>query len=224
MFTFCLFAGECIIYRHLIGSNNSLYCLYNLSIWSCLFYLVGEPGQLGQYSDFVTSGLSGVRFPAGKEIFFLQNLYIGSGVYPASYLRATRSSFFGGKAAGAWCWPLLSFSVVKAEWSCTPPCPVSLHGVNKENFTFFVWLLAFLPSYFLTIHSGRLVSISVVLGRFRLRIWSWRPTVLIEISCILVPSGQMRASNIFEQTTFSSFHILSRSSVSFYVRRYENRN
>jgi hypothetical protein len=52
---------------------------------------------------------SRVRFPAGTGYFSphhrVQN---GSGAHPASYSTATRGSFPGGKAAGAWSWSLTS--------------------------------------------------------------------------------------------------------------------
>jgi hypothetical protein len=45
---------------------------------------------------------SRVRFPAGAGNFSLHHsVQNGSGAHPASYLRGTRGSFPGGKAAGA---------------------------------------------------------------------------------------------------------------------------
>jgi hypothetical protein len=50
-----------------------------------------------------------VRFPAGAGNFsFHYRVQNGSGAHPASYTMATVSSFPGGKAAGAWSWPLTS--------------------------------------------------------------------------------------------------------------------
>jgi hypothetical protein len=52
---------------------------------------------------------SKVRFPAGAGNFSLHHrLQNGSGAHPASYPMGTRGSFPGGKAAGAWNWPLTS--------------------------------------------------------------------------------------------------------------------
>jgi hypothetical protein len=52
---------------------------------------------------------SGVEFPAGAGNFSLNHrVQNGSGAHPASYPMGTKSSFPGGKAAGAWSWPLTS--------------------------------------------------------------------------------------------------------------------
>jgi hypothetical protein len=54
-------------------------------------------------------GGSRVRFPAGAGDFSLHHrVQNGSGAHPASYPMGTRGSFPGGKAAGAWSWPLTS--------------------------------------------------------------------------------------------------------------------
>jgi hypothetical protein len=51
----------------------------------------------------------GVRFPAGTGNFSVLNrVQTGSGAYPTSYPKWTRSSFCGGKSAGTWRWPLTS--------------------------------------------------------------------------------------------------------------------
>jgi hypothetical protein len=52
---------------------------------------------------------SRVRFPAGAGNFSLHHsVQNGSGAHPASYPMGTGVSFPGGKAAGAWSWPLTS--------------------------------------------------------------------------------------------------------------------
>jgi hypothetical protein len=52
---------------------------------------------------------SRVRFPAGAGNFSLHHrVQNGSGAHQASYTMGTKSSFPGGKAAGAWSWPLTS--------------------------------------------------------------------------------------------------------------------
>jgi hypothetical protein len=51
-----------------------------------------------------------VWFQAGAGNFSLHHrIQNGSGAHPASYRMGTRGSFPGGKAAGAWSWPLISF-------------------------------------------------------------------------------------------------------------------
>jgi hypothetical protein len=50
---------------------------------------------------------SRVRFPAGAENFSLHHrVQNGSGAHSASYPMGTRGYFPGGKADGAWSWPL----------------------------------------------------------------------------------------------------------------------
>jgi hypothetical protein len=50
-----------------------------------------------------------VRFPEGAGNFSLHHrIQNGCGARPASYPIGTRGSFPGGKAAGAWSWPLTS--------------------------------------------------------------------------------------------------------------------
>jgi hypothetical protein len=52
---------------------------------------------------------SRVWLPIGAGNFSLHHhVQNGSGAHPASYPMGTRGSFFGGKAAGAWSWPLTS--------------------------------------------------------------------------------------------------------------------
>jgi hypothetical protein len=55
------------------------------------------------------AGWSRVRIPAKAGNFSLHHrVQTGSGAHPASYPMGTRGSFPGGKAAGAWIWPLTS--------------------------------------------------------------------------------------------------------------------
>jgi hypothetical protein len=50
----------------------------------------------------------GVRVPVGQEFSILHVVQTGFGVHPTSYPMGTGGSFPGGKAAGAWSWPLTS--------------------------------------------------------------------------------------------------------------------
>jgi hypothetical protein len=55
------------------------------------------------YSAGLRAGWSGVRVPGGVGISSPHHrVQTGSGAHPASYTMGTRSSFPGGKAAGAW--------------------------------------------------------------------------------------------------------------------------
>jgi hypothetical protein len=51
---------------------------------------------------------SKVRFPARAGNFLHHRVPNGFGAHPVSYPMGTEGSFPGGKAAGAWSWPLLS--------------------------------------------------------------------------------------------------------------------
>jgi len=65
--------------------------------------------------------------------------------HPASYPVGTRGSFPGGKAAGAWSWPLTSVCCRGQE--CVAlylHCPICLHGEvlkYRGNFTFYFYTL-----------------------------------------------------------------------------------
>jgi hypothetical protein len=59
-------------------------------------------------SHGLANGSSRVRIPAGAGNFSHHRVQNGSGAHPASYPMGNRGSFSGGKAAGAWSWPLTS--------------------------------------------------------------------------------------------------------------------
>jgi hypothetical protein len=81
------------------------------------------------YSAGLRSGWSGVRVPAVCGNFPLHyRVQSGSGAQPASYPMGTRGSFPGGKATGAWSWPLTPSAEVKNTWSYTSTL-ICLHGV-----------------------------------------------------------------------------------------------
>jgi hypothetical protein len=67
---------------------------------------------------------SRVRFPAGTGNFSLHHrVQNGSGTHPASYPVGTRGFFPGGKAAGAWSWPLPSSAEIKECVELYPHSP-----------------------------------------------------------------------------------------------------
>jgi hypothetical protein len=91
---FCSFIVLFVKVQHSEPYNNFLALQFSVCI--ALGYGLDDQG-------------SRVRFSAGAENFSLhhrvQNV---SGAHPASYPMGTRGSFPGGKAAGAWSWPLTS--------------------------------------------------------------------------------------------------------------------
>jgi hypothetical protein len=95
---------------------------------------------------------SRVQFPAGAGNFSLHHrVQNGSGAYPPSYPMGTRSSFPGGKVAGAWSWPLTSIYCRDERMrGDIPPVPqyafmVSCLVKHRGNFTFiYITSLSFL--------------------------------------------------------------------------------
>jgi hypothetical protein len=58
----------------------------------------------------------------GQEFLLLYIVQTGSGAHPISYPMGTGGSFPGGKAAGAWSWPLTSISAeVKKKFYSSAP-------------------------------------------------------------------------------------------------------
>jgi hypothetical protein len=120
-----LFRGRfpCVILIFNVDINS---VLYSLSIYgaipsrnkttnpwtSCLVIQKSRDSSVGTALGYgLENRGSGVRFSAGAGNFSLNHrVQNGSGAHPASYPMGTRSSFPGGKAAGAWSWPLTSIS------------------------------------------------------------------------------------------------------------------
>jgi hypothetical protein len=66
-------------------------------------------GIAQRYGAGLRAGGSRFRVSAGVEYFSLSHrVQTGSGAHPASYPMGIRVSFPGGKASGAWSWPLTS--------------------------------------------------------------------------------------------------------------------
>jgi hypothetical protein len=75
-----------------------------------------------------------VRFPAGAGNFSLHHrVQNGSGAHPGSRPMGTRVSFPGGKAAGAWSWPLTSIWCRDQTMSGTIP--------SLSQYAFMAWCL-----------------------------------------------------------------------------------
>jgi hypothetical protein len=68
----------------------------------------------------------------------------GSGAHSASYPMSIRGSFPGGKAAGAWSWPLTPSSAEVKEWvdlhlhSTNTPSWSGAQLKHRDNFTFYL--------------------------------------------------------------------------------------
>jgi hypothetical protein len=87
----------------------------------------------------------GVRFSAGARNFSLHHrVQNSSGAHSASYPMRTRGSFTGGKAAGAWRWPITSIECRAQE--CVE---LYLHPLSTS-----LWRRTFLQLY-LYFHSSR---------------------------------------------------------------------
>jgi hypothetical protein len=86
-----------------------------------------------------------IRFLAGAGNFSLHHrVQNGSGAHPASYPMGTRGSFPGGKASGAWSWPLTPSSAEVKErvqlYLRSPNTP-SWHGAQLKAQGLYLHLL-----------------------------------------------------------------------------------
>ena len=64
----------------------------------------------------------------------LKNIKSGSGAHPASYAVFAETSFLGGTAGGAWCWPYTSIYInVNNEWNRI----FTLSIESKDNFNLY---------------------------------------------------------------------------------------
>jgi hypothetical protein len=119
----------------------------NLSLhWQEFIFFIPRfegTGLAQWYSAGLLTEWLGAQIPAGAGNFSLHHhVQTGSGVHPPSYAVGIRGSFPGGKAAGAWSWPLTHIQ----HWS--QECEVLyLHSPNtpswrgaqlkhRDNFTF----------------------------------------------------------------------------------------
>jgi hypothetical protein len=81
----------------------------------------------------------GVRVPAEAGNFSLNHrIHTASGTHPASYPVGSRGSFPGGKAVGAWSWPLTSSAEVECvEVYLSSPSTLSWRGVQLKQRNYF---------------------------------------------------------------------------------------
>jgi hypothetical protein len=98
-----------ILTEVLHGLSSFLYVNAGIEIWNWLLTFPSRAGIAQWYSAGIRAGWSGVRVPLGARNFSPHHrVQTGSGAHTASYPMDTRGSFPGGKAAGAWSWPLTS--------------------------------------------------------------------------------------------------------------------
>ena len=105
-----------------------------LLLWR--MYYVGFEVPTDLAVDWMVRGLHPVR---GRDFSLLQNIQTGSGTHPASYLMGTWYLSQGLKRSGCEVnhSPPCS-GEVKNKWSCSSTHSVCLHGVKRENCTFFL--------------------------------------------------------------------------------------
>jgi hypothetical protein len=115
-----------------------IFSFFKSFVTSSIHLCLGLPLLLVEYSRG-----SRLRFQAVTGNFsFHHRVHNGSGAHPASYPMGTRGSFPGGKAAGAWSWPLTSKLLPSSRMhGAIPPLPIRLSDVlslkkHRGNFTF----------------------------------------------------------------------------------------
>jgi hypothetical protein len=85
------------------GKKTAKLCLLPASCW-CLAWLTCEPRQWKQHVPLRCQ----LTFNGLQDFSLPHSIQTGSGAHPASYPRGVRGPFPGGKATGAWSWPLTS--------------------------------------------------------------------------------------------------------------------
>jgi hypothetical protein len=122
---------------------------------------------------------SRVRFPAGAGNFSLHHrVQNGSGAHQASHPVGIRGSFPGGKAAGAWSWPLHLVSRSKNAWSYTFTPQYAFMAwylvKHRDNFTFtFTWTKRRRSANYLDL--GRMKHVKTFGLTFHLLLQCWSP-------------------------------------------------
>jgi len=95
--------------KNICGSNASTHSIRSAVILITeLSWILHRIMSWLKSNDHRRSSVS-IKTRGNDEIFSLHHCaQTGSGAYPASYPMGNRGSFPGGKAAGAWSWPLTS--------------------------------------------------------------------------------------------------------------------
>jgi hypothetical protein len=96
-----------------------------------IFPLWSRDSSVGIATGYgLDDGWVGVLVPVGPKIFSSPLVQTGSQAHPASYPMGTGGSFPGGKAVGAWNWPLASNSCwVQENVDLYIHVPIRPHGV-----------------------------------------------------------------------------------------------
>jgi hypothetical protein len=100
-----------LVHRACSGTQLEFLSKYRVLVYFLWLHyvLMGRDSSVGIALGYGLDSLgSRVRFPAGAGNSSLHRVQNGSGVHPASNPVGTRGSFPGGKAVGAWSWPLTS--------------------------------------------------------------------------------------------------------------------
>jgi hypothetical protein len=90
-------------------------------------------------------GVVRVRVPVRQEFLFFHAVNTGSGVHPISYTLGTGGSFLGGKAAGAWSWPLPTDVEAKKMWIYTST-PIRFYDAQGQLYLYQVSFMLLVSS------------------------------------------------------------------------------
>ena len=124
--------------------KHSVYRQIYWSIGVCAEFLLSQwvltfrPGQLCQYSDWVTDWTTQLSNPSQRIFFFLIfSITSISSPWPIQ-LPVQRVPWFfpGDMAAGACRWQLPSGAEVNNGWSYVSAPPLCLHDMSRNSFTF----------------------------------------------------------------------------------------
>jgi hypothetical protein len=100
---------DCMNFLKSVKATECITWAANLSLLYFIPLRQEGAGIAQWYSGGLRFGWSGVGAPVGVGNFSLHHrVQNGSWAHPASYPMGTRGPFPGGKAAGAWTWPLSS--------------------------------------------------------------------------------------------------------------------
>jgi hypothetical protein len=139
-----MFTPNCLLFNYSFNSCTLLCKTWGTKVWvwheSALLVTCSQDTSVSIVTR-LQAGWYGVQIPANARDFpVLQNAPDQLWGEPSLLFSEYRRTWTGVKrsAVRAWSWPLTCTSAKgKNEWSFTSALPVCLHGVDRDNFTFY---------------------------------------------------------------------------------------